>query len=245
MLHRSLAQALLGAMLLLNAPAGAAGEPIDLGRVALERIDGTPGVCVAIGTIEDGKSAVLFRGETGSPAKLDRDTIFEIGSVTKTFTALLLADMVGKGELSLDQPIDSLLPAGSTAPTRGGKHITLLDLATQSSGLPRLPDNLSPKNFHDPYAGYDDARLFEFLSTYRLTRDIGAQYEYSNYGVGLLGRLLALHAGTSYEDLLRQRVLVPLAMSETGIAFTPQIARASPQGTTPTANRPRIGTWPR
>ena len=203
-----------------SAPGGAEDASFELGSAAEARIDGAPGVGIALGTIVDGKTAIVLRGETGTAAKLGRDTVFEIGSVTKTFTALLLAEMVGRGEVRLDEPIDELLPKGATAPTRGGMRITLLDLATQSSGLPRLPDNLAPSGT-DPYAKYDDARLFEFLSHYRLTRDVGAQYEYSNLGVGLLGRLLALRAGTTYEALLRERVLEPLDMYATGVALTP------------------------
>jgi CubicO group peptidase (beta-lactamase class C family) len=220
MLVRLLAGAFAAVVLTLTPPVRAAGEPFDLGRTALERIDGTPGVGIAIGTIENGKTTVVLRGETGSTQKLGRDTVFEIGSVTKTFTGLLLAEMAGRGEVRLDEPIEDLLPKGDTAPVRGGRHITLLDLATQSSGLPRLPDNLAPRDPRDPYAGYDDARLFEFLSQYRLTRDIGAQYEYSNVGVGLLGRLLALRAGTTYEALLRERVLDPLDMHATAVVPT-------------------------
>jgi CubicO group peptidase (beta-lactamase class C family) len=218
---RWLALALFGATLALSSPARAGGEPFDLGRAAVERIDGVPGIGIAIGTIANGKTSVVLRGETGSSEKLGRDTVFEIGSVTKTFTGLLLAEMAGRGEVRLDEPIEELLPKGDTAPSRGATHITLLDLATQTSGLPRLPDNLAPKDPHDPYASYDDARLFEFLAGYRLTRDIGAQYEYSNLGAGLLGRLLALRAGTGYEALLRERVLEPLGMSATGIAVNP------------------------
>ena len=217
--------ALLGALtfgLALGDGCPAAGDVrFDLGEAALARIDGTPGVGVAIGTIENGKTAVVLRGESGTAVKLGRDTIFEIGSVTKTFTGLLLAEMAGRGEVRLDQPIQELLPKDVTAPAHGGRQITLLDLATQSSGLPRLPDNLAPNDPNDPYAKYDDARLFEFLSRYRPTRDAGAQYEYSNLGVGLLGRLLALRAGEGYEALLRERVLGRLEMYATGVASTP------------------------
>jgi CubicO group peptidase (beta-lactamase class C family) len=216
-LRRWCAIVLAGAVLALTAPASALDEPVDLGRIALERIDGTPGVGIAIGTIERGKTAIILRGETGA-IKLGRDTVFEIGSVSKTFTGLLLAEMAGRGEVRLDEPIEELLPKGVAAPVRGGKHITLLDLATQSSGLPRVPDNLG-QSATDPYASYDDAHLFDFLAQYQLTRDIGSHYEYSNLGAGLLGRLLALRAGKTYEALLRERVLDPLDMSATGVAL--------------------------
>ena len=165
----------------------------------------------------------MLRGESGTTRPLDRATIFEVGSVTKTFTALLLAEMVRRGEVRLEEPIDELLPPNVIAPAHDGKRITLLDLATQSSGLPRLPDNLAPRDPRNPYAGYDDARLFEFLSHYRMTRDPGAQYEYSNLGVGLLGRLLALRAKTGYEALVRARILEPLKMESTAVTLGPAL----------------------
>ena len=95
---------------------------------------------------------------------LDGNTVFEIGSVTKVFTTAILADMVQRGEVKLDDPISKFLPATVHVPSRGGKQITLLDLATQSSGLPRLPTNLKPANMANPYADYSVQQLYDFLS---------------------------------------------------------------------------------
>src|SRR5207244_7748295 len=130
---------------------------------------------------------------------VDQAAVFEIGSITKTFTASILADMVDHGEVRLDDPVAKYLPPSVRVPSRNGKQITLLDLATQSSGLPRMPSNFTPKDSLNPYADYTVQQMYAFLSSYALTRDVGAEYEYSNLGVGLLGHALALKAGTSYE----------------------------------------------
>jgi len=152
---------------------------------------------------------------------LTRTTVVEVGSVSKTFTALLLADMVGRHEVALDDPIEKFLPMGVSVRTRRGKHITLLDLATQSSGLPRLPTNFftaktDPMN---PYKLYTRENLYDFLSHYELARDIGTQYEYSNLRVGLLGELLANRVKMSYDVLLRERITKPLGMTHTSVVL--------------------------
>ena len=155
------------------------------------------------------------------PRTPDGDTVYEIGSVTKVFTSLLLADMVQKGEVKLDDPVGKYLPPSVKVPEHNGKKITLVDLATQSSGLPRMPDNFHPKDPTNPYADYTPQQLYEFLSSYQLTRDPGEKYEYSNLGVGLLGHALSLRAGKDYETLVRERIFKPLKMDSTSITFTP------------------------
>ena len=149
--------------------------------------------------------------------------MFEIGSITKVFTAAILADMVARGQVRLDDPVAQLLPATVKVPSRNGRRITLLDLATQSSGLPRLPTNFAPKDSANPYADYGDQQLYDFLSGYELPRDPGATYEYSNLGMGLLGHALARKAGMSYEQLVSRRVLAPLGMKETAITLSPAL----------------------
>ena len=150
----------------------------------------------------------------------DGDTVFEIGSVTKVFTSLILADMIEKDEVKPDDPVSKFLPATVKVPSRNGREITLLDLSMQVSGLPRLPDNLKPADPANPYADYDASKLYDFLSRYTLTRDPGEKYEYSNLAVGLLGHALALKAGMSYEELLRRRIFDPLGMSGTSITLS-------------------------
>jgi CubicO group peptidase (beta-lactamase class C family) len=164
----------------------------------------------------------------GSLAKDDQrplngDTIFETGSITKVFTSLVLMDMVQKGEVAVTDPISKYLPPSVKMPERNGKQITLQDLSTQSSGLPRIPANFNPKDPLNPFADYSVEQLYQFLSGYQLTRDIGSQYEYSNLGFGLLGHTLALRAGTDYATMVKSRILDPLGMRDTSVALTPEM----------------------
>lgn len=218
--------ALFSSVVLLSGALSAQSWPGDSAVTAAlqQRLGSKPGVGIVVATVEKGKPArILTAGTSGSKATLDGNTVFEIGSVTKVFTTALLADMVARGEVSLDDPISKYLPSTVRVPTRGGKQITLLDLATQSSGLPRLPNNLKPADMTNPYADYSVQQLYAFLSSYELPRDIGAQFEYSNLGVGLLGHVLSLRAGKSYEALVTERILGPLKMNDTHIVFTPEM----------------------
>ena len=187
------------------------------------------GVGIVAGVIDAGGRRIVAHGSTrrtgGTP--VNGDTVFEIGSMTKVFTSLLLTEAILRGEVaSLDDPVARYLPANVKMPERGGKQITFADLATHTSGLPRLPTNFAPKDPNNPYADYDDTRLHAFLSSYTLTRDIGARYEYSNLAVGLLGQVLAHRAGTDYATLVRQRITGPLGMKDTSVSLsTSQTAR--------------------
>ncbi len=176
-----------------------------------------PAMVVAV--IDGNRSHVYGFGKLANGKAPGADTIFQIGSITKTFTATLLAEAVDHHEVKLDTPVAQLLP-GFTIPSRDGKSITLGELAMQDSGLPRLPGNMDLANAHDPYADYDAAKLKAFLATYKLPRDPGASYEYSNLGVGLLGFALAQHAGTAYGKLLRNRIFKPLGMTSSSTAFS-------------------------
>jgi CubicO group peptidase (beta-lactamase class C family) len=147
-------------------------------------------------------------------------TIFEIGSVTKTFTGLALATMVEDGSVSLSTPVQDLIGPDPVIPTFDGQSITLQHLATHTSGLPRLPDNLDPVDPADPYADFDAAALDSFLAGYSLPAAPGTSYLYSNLGMGLLGRALALHAATDYAGLLQARVTGPLGMGDTATSLT-------------------------
>lgn len=195
-----------------------------------QRIDADhQGLGVVVGVIDAKGRQVFSHGVLSAGGKpVDGRTLFEIGSITKALTGLLLADMVRRGEVKLDDPVVKHLPPGVVVPTRNGKAITLLDLTTHTSGLPRLPSNMARQEPLNPYADYTDAQMDAFLRDHVLTRDIGTRYEYSNLGVGLLGRALAYRAGSDYETVLRERILAPLGMSDTAIALTPtQAARFS------------------
>jgi D-alanyl-D-alanine-carboxypeptidase/D-alanyl-D-alanine-endopeptidase len=196
----------------------------EIAKVIAEQNAPRAGQGIVVGVLTpDGQRIVA--GGTGVGANFDRSTLFEIGSITKVFTALILADMVNKGEVSLDDPAVKYLPAGHKMPGRNGRQITLRDLATHRSGLPRMDDDMRPINDPDgPFADYDEKRLLAFLDRYPLTRDPGSQWEYSNLGVGLLGYLLARAAETDYETLLRERITRPLRMNDTMITLPPPYA---------------------
>jgi D-alanyl-D-alanine-carboxypeptidase/D-alanyl-D-alanine-endopeptidase len=182
-------------------------------------------VGIVVGLVSSKGSRIISYGKPAqeSVAALDGDTVFELGSITKVFTSLLLADMVERGQLSLNDPVAKYLPKSVKVPTRNGREITLLDLATHTSGLPRLPANLKPKDPNNPYADYTVEQMYEFLNGYQLTRDIGEKYEYSNFGVGLLGHILSLKAGMDYETLVVNRICKPLGMESTRERLTPQM----------------------
>lgn len=158
-----------------------------------------------------------------SKESVNEHSVFEIGSITKTFTGTLLADMVIKGEAKLDDPLQNYLPTGVTAPIRNDASIKLVHLSNHTSSLPRMPDNFKPVNPANPYADYSEEQLYDFLNNYKLTRDIGSQYEYSNYAAGLLGHIIAAKKGVTYEKLMIDVIARPLKLNDTRIAFTPKM----------------------
>ncbi len=154
---------------------------------------------------------------------LDEDTVFEIGSTGKSFTGILLADMVQHNELSLSDPIEEYLPAEVVVPTYEGRSITLVDLATHTSGLPNLPSNLNPADELRPYADYTFDQMYEELRNVQLPYPIGSEYQYSNFGMGVLGHVLELRSGMSYEDLVMSRITDVLGMPDTRATLTPDM----------------------
>jgi len=198
----------------------------EIRQILVDRIDAQhQSVGIVVGIVGPEGRRIIAYGhlEKGDSRPLNGDTVFEIGSETKVFTSLILADMVQRGEVALSDPVSKYLPPTVKMPERDGRSITLIDLATHTSGLPRLPTNMSPKDPANPYADYSVEQLYQFLSAYQLTRDIGSQYEYSNLGGGLLGHVLALRAGTSYEALVKARICDPLGMKDTRISLTPEM----------------------
>ena len=169
---------------------------------------------VTIGVVQHGVRRIFSYG-TVKP-----DSVFEIGSITKTFTGLLLAQSVQQKKARLDEPVRALLPAGTVAAPASGSEITLLDLSAQRSGLPRMPDNFHPADQTNPYADYDKKALYAFIATHGVAMPAKLEFGYSNVGVGLLGQALAERAGTTYEALLRKEITGPLGMRDTAIALT-------------------------
>jgi D-alanyl-D-alanine-carboxypeptidase/D-alanyl-D-alanine-endopeptidase len=210
-----------GILLLVLSAHAAFAQVVDdaaIRKILVERIDRRQAsVGIVVGVIDPSGRRVVSHGNfaKGDKRTLGGDTVFEIGSVTKVFTSLLLADMVARGEVALTDPVGKYLPAEVKVP-----KITLEQLATHTSGLPRLPANLAPKDGNNPYADYTVAQLYEFLAT-APARDAAAPYDYSNLGAGLLGHALARRAGTDYETLVRTRILTPLGMKSTSITIDP------------------------
>jgi CubicO group peptidase (beta-lactamase class C family) len=193
--------------------------PERVEKVINQRIAQGKYPAVVIAVVDGDRSDVYGFGKLDDGTAPNADTVFEIGSITKTFTATLLAKAVLDGELKLDAPVASLLP-GFEIPSRNGKFITLESLANQHSGLPRMPSNFAPAKENDPYADYDGDKLKTFLAGYQLAHDPGSTYGYSNVGVGLLGYALAQHSGTSYNALLHEHIFDPLGMHASDVRIS-------------------------
>lgn len=212
---------------MLAAAAAQAMPPEGLEAIVRERLASADSpACIAASVIGEQALEVFACGPGAGPSGYDADSIFAIGSVTKGLTGLLLADMVVRGELALDDPASRHSRPGASLP-RGAREITLRDLVTHTSGLPRTPPGHEPRDPANPYGHYDAEALYASLARTRLAREPGAGYEYSNLGFMWLSEILARRAGTSYEALLKERVLAPLGMDSSGVTLAgAQQARA-------------------
>lgn len=202
----------------LNGQAVYGQTEAEVRQILTQRLgDANSKIGISVSLIDEKGTRFIGQPEAAATAS----GVYEIGSVTKVFTAVLLADMVKRGEVRLEDEAAKFLPATVKMPSKSGKQITLQHLATHTSGLPRLPDNLKPANPLNPYADYTVEQLYDFLSKHELRREIGEKYEYSNLGAGLLGHILSLRAKMSYEDLVKKRILEPLGMKNTAMTLTP------------------------
>lgn len=184
------------------------------------RVDKGLNPSIVVGIIDKNGPRYYSFGKTSlTGTAVDEHTIYEIGSISKVFTAILLAHQAESGKMNIDDPAQKYLPSTVRVPKRGDKEITLGHLSDHTSGLPRMPDNFNPKDFSNPYADYSVDQMYEFISGYALPRDVGAEYEYSNLAQGLLGHMLALNAGMSYEDLMIEIIAHPLGMNETKVVL--------------------------
>ena len=192
------------------------------------RIANAECVGMVVGVIDaEGKREYFCRGTVGldDDRPVDEHSVYEIGSISKVFTCTILAEMAVKKTLDLSDPADMYLPQGLSLPTRNGEKITLEHLATHTSSLPRMPTNYHPADPLNPYADYTIQNLYDFIPQSTLTRDIGSRYEYSNLAMGLLGHILSLKAGMSYEDMIVERICRPLGMEDTVITLTPELEK--------------------
>jgi CubicO group peptidase (beta-lactamase class C family) len=197
-------------------------------RAALEQRfkDDRTHACVAAAVIDGSTTAnAYFCADPKSQRPYDDHTAFEIGSVTKTMTAALLADFIGRGEVTLNDPIAKLLPAGTTVPSFNGRQITIADIVTHTSGLPAIPSQFRMTNMNNPYADVTERDLLGALAATQLTRAPGSQWEYSNFAMMLLSYALAKSSGKDYETLLRERLLAPLGMNESYVTKPPPQVR--------------------
>lgn len=225
-----------------NAPTWVSNSPTPLPKAIREKADEYAGGVVAkgkrasmvVGVMIGEKRWILGYGETslGSNTPPNGDTLYEIGSVTKTFTSTALALMVKNGRMKLNDPVSKYLPKGTRVPSYKGKIITLARLASHTSGLPGLPDDflianiLSPEN---PYDVYSPEKSYEFLANYELDRAPGSLYEYSNFGAGLLGMALSRVNRSSYQRMILDMICRPLGMRDTIITLNKdQQARLAP-----------------
>lgn len=226
----------IAAALLFLLPSTGSGAPPIIPPTAIanveERIEAgyTPGLIIGM-INSDGRTVMSFgRKSWADDSPPDEHSLYEIASVSKTFTGVLLAEMVQRGEVSLSDKVSTLLP-GVTLPRGGGSEITLRHLATHRSGLPYQPPNLIDEgtDLANPFAGYDREKLYDFLASHVMERLPGAAWEYSNTGMALLGHALAVKKETTWETLLRERVLDPIGLDDTAVTLdASQLARRLP-----------------
>jgi CubicO group peptidase (beta-lactamase class C family) len=228
------------------ASCGVAKEPVIPEAVQASiraRVDYGYNAGIVVGMVNPHGETFFSYGRTRRPdgPTPGERTIFEIGSIGKVFTALVLTDMAERGEVALDDPIQRFLPSSVKAPTRKGRPITLLHLASHTSGLPRMPDNFDPADHELPLAEYGVEEMYAFLSDHMLRRDVGSQYEYSIAGTGLLGHTLSLRAGKPFETLLIERVTNVLGMPDTRFSPIPGMRTRLAVGH---AGPREVPTWP-
>ena len=185
--------------------------------VVAERVMG-----LSVGVIAPGGEVTSFgvgRLSGSQDETPDERTLYELGSISKVLTGVLLADSVVRGEVQLDDTVQSLLPAGVKLGEHRKGPMCLVHLTTHSSGLPRMPKNFDLAYTSKAWSDYGTDELYEFLSGFEPKREPGSRYAYSNLAAGLLGHLLGLKAGVPYEALLTDRLCAPLGMVDTRLAL--------------------------
>ncbi|HEV8513123.1 MAG TPA: serine hydrolase domain-containing protein, partial [Cyclobacteriaceae bacterium] len=194
--------------------------PQSLEELCKQRVDSNEMPGIAVATIEEGKSKFFSYGQSSlsSHEPVTSKTLFEIGSVTKTFTCSVLAYLAQKHEVALTDPAQKHLPSSILLPEKNKKSITLLHLASAHSGLPRMPGNFSPVDQSNPYIDYTEKELTAYLNNCELKYEPGTTYEYSNLGMGLLGFILTQEKNKPYSQLIKEIILSPLGMNQTFIS---------------------------
>ncbi len=193
-----------------------------LHELAKPYLDNSIFQAASVGIVQDGQTYFLNFGKL-SPKQDEaptEDSVYEIGSITKVFTSILLADAVAnRKSVELDKPLSSAFPELTNVNASIADKVTFRQIAQHMSGLPRMPDNIAPKDPNNPFADYNSTLLDQFVQSVKLEHEPGTHSEYSNFAVGWLGYLLAKQTKSSYEQLLKERVLTPLEMNSTCIAL--------------------------
>ena len=170
---------------------------------------------IVVGVITPNGTQVSAYGNISksNPTPVDGNTIFDVGSVTKTFVATVLADLVNQGVVKLSDPLEMYLPSNVTVPSYNGYKITLGDLATHTSGLPYWPSGWIWNKY------YTTQQVYEFLSNSTFEDEPGTVAKYSNIGMGMVGQAISLKMGVPLIQLIEDRILNVLGMNSTGFAM--------------------------
>ncbi|MFH6959350.1 serine hydrolase [Flavobacterium aquidurense] len=211
------------AFLFTTAPVVFAQVPIDSIKAIIKReVTNKRSKSIIVGIVDANGRQIVAEGYKSDQNHTlpDGNTIYEIGSITKVFTSLVLADMSIKHQLNLIDPISKFLPKTVKTPVRNGKEISLLSLSTHRSGMPRFPYNVDPKNLEQPYADYTVDKLYEYVSHFEPPFDIDTKWRYSNVAYGLLGNILTLKAKKDFETLITEEICKPLNLNNTVISLT-------------------------
>ena len=195
--------------------------PVAVVEAIEKRIEEGINPSIALALIDSSGIQYFNFGKTADDGmEVNRNTVYEIGSISKVFTAILLAQQVLDDELKLNDEINDFLPDSIKIPVMGDTEITFGNLSDHTSGLPRMPDNFAPSNPNNPYLDYTIEQMYEFISNYTPIRAVGSEYEYSNLAQGLLGNLLARNKNTTYEELMVKTIAGPLELKDTRIVLT-------------------------
>ncbi len=190
-------------------------------------------VGLSIGILKDGKTSFYNYGETkmGDGKTPSSKNLYEIGSITKTFTGLLLAKAVIEKKISLNDPVNKYLPKDIPVIKFGNDTLKIIHLSNHTSGLPPLPDNLDlNNNSANPYKNYDAAKLYTFLKTAKLAQKPGAKFEYCNLGVGLLGTILEKVNKIPFEKMVTNFICAKAGMNATKQLLTKKDSALFMQG---------------
>ncbi|WP_411834357.1 serine hydrolase [Pseudoxanthomonas mexicana] len=216
-------------LLALGAMPAHAMTDAQLRDLVAQRLHGDrTGACMAVAVVEKAQVARAYVcADDKDEGRIGPDSAFEIGSISKTMTAALLAELILQGKGSLDDPLSAWLPEGTKVPDYQGQPILLRHMVTHTSGLPALPSRLGATDMSDPYANLDAPALLASLGDATLARAPGAQFEYSNFASMVLSYAVARRAGSDFESLIRQRLFAPLGMRHAYVNQPPAGVRAA------------------